>query len=248
MIKFGLKLWSSNGHLFKEALDLYKEEKFDFIEMYYNTHEDLNYDGLELLNEIPIVIHNTNDHGFHEFKIGIKQLNIWKETKRLADYFDSPHIIVHPGRAENFEKFKNNLAKIDENRILIENMAGLDVYGNLTFGYSLEELKMIKETKEICFDLEKAIKSACYQKIDYKEFISECLSELKPFYFHISGGDINNPRDEHLNLQEANFDLRWIKRELDIISKNKDVFLVFEVPKNNSLENDIININFLREI
>jgi hypothetical protein len=105
----------------------------------------------------------------------------------------------------------------------------------------------IKKIKEICFDFEKAVKSACYQKIDYKKFISKCLKELKPNYFHISGGDKKNCKDEHLDLWEANFDLKWIKSKLENIANKKDVFLVFEVPKKgNNLRNDVGNIKLLR--
>jgi hypothetical protein len=167
----------------------------------------------------------------------------------MADFFDSSFLIVHPGKAKNFKNFQDNLKKIDDQRILIENMAGLDIYGDLTFGYKFDDLKKIKENKEICFDFEKAIKSACYQEIDYKEFIVDCLKELKPNYFHISGGDFKSVKDEHLNLQEANFDLKWIKDKLNKLSQEKDIFLVFEVPKNESdLMNDVENMKFYKKL
>jgi hypothetical protein len=52
-----------------------------------------------------------------------------------------------------------------------------------------------------------------------------------------------------LNLQEANFDLRWIKDQLEDISRKKDVFLVFEVPKNeNDLKNDVENIKYFKKL
>ena len=249
MIKYGLKLWTNNENLFQEVFFKYQKKSFNFIELYHNASEEIDFEKLSILKKVPAVIHNTNNSGFHEFKLGEKELEIWKKTKELADFFESPHIIVHAGKARNLDQFKENLSKIDDSRIIVENMPGLDMYGNLTFGYELEKLKEIRKEKEICFDLEKAVKSACYQKIDYKDFIEQCLEELKPSYFHISGGDMNSLKDEHLDLQEANFDINWIKSKLEKISSSKDIFLVFEVPKKgDNLKNDIKNMEYYKNI
>lgn len=247
MIKYGLKLWTNNKGLFKETVLRYQRREFDFVELYHNAHEEIDFKSLKILNELPVFIHNTSDLGFHEFRVKTKQLKIWQKTKKLADYFDSPYIIVHSGKSANFKEFGKNLEKIDDPRILVENMAGLDIYGDSTFGYSLPQLKKIKKRREICFDLEKAVKAACYQKISYKNFISQCTKQLKPFYFHISGGNKNDPMDEHKDLKEANFDLGWIKRRIKRIYRGKNAFLVFEVPrKGNNLENDVRNIDYFK--
>ncbi len=211
MIKYGLKLWSSNINLLEEAVFLYRKKYVDFIELYHDADKKVNFNSFGLLKKIPINIHAYHNKGFHEFRLGKNELEIWKITKQMADFFKSQFVIVHAGKASGIKNFVDNLKKIDDPRILIENMSGLDIYGKPTFGYNLKELKKIKKIKNICFDLEKAVKSACYQKISYKKFISQCLQELKPLYFHISGGDVNNLHDEHLNLYDANFDLKWIK-------------------------------------
>jgi hypothetical protein len=248
MIKCGIKLWTNNTRLFPDATDGYKNKFFDFVELYHNASKEVNPDNLKFLKEIPVTIHNTYDSGFHEFEIGTKQLDIWGKTKQLADYFESPHIIIHPGKSSSLDEFRKNLEKIDDSRILIENMAGLDLDGNLTLGYDLPQLEKLRQLKGICFDFEKAVKSACYQKIGYKEFISDSLKSLKPFYFHISGGNKDNCRDEHGNLWESNFDLKWIKDELLEISREKNIFLVFETPKEgDSLKNDIKNIEYFKK-
>lgn len=249
MIKCGLKLWTNDNDLFEEAVSLFEKEQFDFLELYHNANEEFDFGDTEKLKKIPTTIHAFHQEGFHGFKFNSKELEIWDNTKQLADYFDSERIIVHAGKARNIDDFRSNLFKINDPRILIENMAGLDVYENLTFGYKLDDLKKIKENKEICFDLEKAIKSACYQGINYKEFIQKCLKELNPTYFHISGGDFKSAKDEHLNLQQATFDLKWIKNSLEDISKKEDIFLVFEVPKNESdLKNDMENMDYFRNL
>lgn len=250
MIKCGIKLWTNNNHLFKEAVSNFKEKAFDFIEIYHNAGEKIDFEKLEFLKGIPIIIHAPSSRDFHEFNFGKKQLAIWETTKKLADYFQSPRIIVHAGRAGNFNNkhnFSDNFKKIDDRRIIIENMAGVGKGGNKTFGSNLDELIEIRKNKEICFDFEKAVKSACHQSIGYKKFISDCLGILQPRYFHISGGDMNSSHDEHLNLWDANYDLKWIKKKLIDISQVKDVDLLFETPKNkNSTNNDLENLSYFK--
>ena len=249
MIKYGLKLWTNNVSLFKKAIELYNRKKFDFIELYNDPSCAHDYKALSALEDILITIHNINNQGFHEFIIKKKQLRIWAKTVELADFFNSPYIIIHPGQNHAFESFEQNIKKINDERILIENMPGLDVFGQIMYGQRLSELKQINRVKNICFDFEKAIKAARYQDIDYKKFIRECIAELTPFYFHISGGDKNNPIDEHKNLWESNFDFKWIKNALNKVSTKKDIFLVFEsLRTTNSLKNDIQNIDYFKNL
>ncbi len=249
MIKYGIKLWTNNESLFGEAVDLYRKKKFDFIELYNDPSRAHNYKALAKLKDILIAIHNTNDQGFHELIIKKKQLRIWDKTVKLADFFNSPYIIVHPGQNHTFKTFEQNLKKINDERILMENMPGLDIFGQIMYGQRLNELKQIRKIKDICFDFEKAIKAARCQNIDYKKFIKECIKELNPFYFHISGGDKNNPIDEHKNLWESNFDFKWIKSVLNKLSTKKDIFLVFETPRAaKNLKNDIQNINYFKNL
>ncbi len=249
MIRNGLKLWTNNEDRFGQAVKIYRENIIDFIEIYFNDFQPVNYSALKILRGIPVNIHAPDNKGFENFRMGNSEISVWKEIKKIAGFFDSKNIIVHPGREHSFESFKLNLDKIDDSRILIENMPGLDTLGQPMYSQTLEELIKIKKYKNICFDFEKAIKSARYQQIDYKKFISECLEKLNPFYFHISGGDKNDPRDEHKDLWNTNFDIGWIKRKLLDIPDNKDIFLVFETPKNGeNLENDIKNTEYFKNL
>jgi len=249
MIKYGIKLWTNNKGLFRKAINLYKEKKFDFIELYNNSSHAHDYKALAKLKNAPVTIHNTNNQGFHKFIIKKKQLSVWNKTVELADFFNSPYIIVHPGQNHTFKTFRENLKKINDKRILIENMPGLDIFGQPMYGQKINELKKINKTNNICFDFEKAIKAACYQNINYKKFIRDCITELNPFYFHISGGDKNNPVDEHKNLWESNFDFKWIKNILNKKTLEKNIFLVFESPKTtDNLKNDIKNINYFKKL
>ncbi len=248
MIFYGLKLWSSNTkENFVEASALVRDHKVDFIEIKNNPAEALDFTKLSIIKDVPVTVHNADSHGWHEFNLGDEQLAIWQETLKLADFFQSPTIVVHPGQARDLKHFQENVSKIDDPRIIIENMAGLDIYGENVYANSLTLLKELKNLKPICFDFEKAVKAACYQKIDYQAFIADCLQELQPAYFHISGGDKDSPIDEHKNLWEANFDIGWIRTQL--ISLGRPVQLVFETPKIGAdLANDLKNIEFFKQV
>lgn len=249
MLNFGLKLWTSNSTAsFESASGMLAKKEADFIELYNNSDFPFDFDKFNIIKNLPVTIHNDNNHGFHEFTVGAEQLKIWEQTLKLADFFNSKHIVVHSGRGPTFEDFLNNLKKIDDLRILIENMPGFDMFGIKMYASEIAVLRQIKTVKEICFDLEKAIKAACYWRLDYKEYIDICLQEFKPFYFHISGGSKDSSNDEHKNLWEADFDFEWLGKKIGRIAERKDAYLVFETPKvDDDLNNDLKNFNFLKQ-
>lgn len=248
MIYSGLKLWTSNPVTqFSEAAELCSAGQFDFIELYHNPEVPISDLALELIRSLPVIIHNTHTQQWHKFVLGEKELTVWKKTVELADWFKSPTIVVHPGQSHTLESFTKNLNKINDPRIYIENMAGLDLFKVPMFGQTLKELSAIHHLKPICFDVAKAVKAACYQNLNYQDFIRDCLRELTPNYFHISGGDKSSPIDEHSNLWEATFDVGWVREMLEEYSEGHDIQLVFETPKvGNDLKNDLMNLKFFK--
>lgn len=246
MIKYGLKLWTNNRDLFTEAVLLYKKGIVDCIELYHNPGSADEMEYFDSLQEVPVEIHHTHTSGFHEFMIGPEQLEIWEGTRRLADYLGAQKIIVHPGQNHTFESFFHELEKIEDSRILIENMAGLDINGHQMYAHTLEQLKQIAAVKPICFDFEKAAKAAVHQGLDYKAFIADCVDALKPTYFHISGGDLSHAVDEHTDLWDSDIDAGWIRTLLEKKYEQSEAMLVFETPKANGLDNDIENMEYFR--
>lgn len=244
-LKYGLKLWSSNIELFDSAKEAHTKGFFDFIELFADTSRSFDRSSLDSLKDIEVTIHAPHSGMFHEFVIGDAEHATWNRTLELAEFFKSDVIVVHPGRDHTFETFSQNLAKIDDPRVYIENMSGLDIESKPMFGQKLEDLERIHRMKPICFDLEKAVKAARYQDRDYKEYISEALQKLSPTYFHISGGDKESAVDEHLDLAEANFDVVWMKKHISAIAGSR---LVFETPKTTGLQNDIANTDYFRAL
>ncbi|MFH1077786.1 MAG: hypothetical protein V1745_00675 [Patescibacteria group bacterium] len=247
MIRYGLKLRSDNASWFTEARRLFDAKRFDVIELAHHPDVPVDELALEPLRDIPMTVHAPTDRGFHEFIMGEEQLVIWRETLHLADLVRATSIIVHPGLAHTVDSFFENLAKIDDPRMLIENMAGLDLYGNPMFGQRLDDLATIRTRKPVCFDIEKAVKAATHQGRPWQEFLEEGLRSLQPSYFHISGGDASNPMDEHDDLWTSTYDVAAVKRMLERISNDREISLIFEVPKKDgTLENDMRNMEHFR--
>jgi len=253
MINYGLKLWSRDpDNYFFQAVNLCNTGQVDLIELYVHP-EMINAKKLKILQGKNITIHAThNEHGFEVFDINDEKIKFFRDKiMGLANYFSTNKIILHPGAGTDKNKFKENMEKIFNSKIIFENLPKVSLDEKLFFGYSLDQLKWIKKnfSADFCLDFSHAIKSAFSQKINYKVFILDLINKLKPTYFHICDGFVSNEMDKHLNLGEGNFDLRWIKNELLKISQTKNIDLVFEVPKNsNDLDNDINNIEYFKKL
>lgn len=248
MIRYGLKLWTKNQNLFEEAAQRFKEGTFDFIEFYYHPEFPLDAETLRPLVGIPMGVHAP--HELDDFLFGEKELKLWERTKSFVDLVNASSIVVHPGYADtvpDMDAFHRELAKIDDPRVLIETMPGKDTLGRVLFGYDLPTLKSIHETKAMCLDFEKSMKSAIYQKLDWKSFLDESMKVLTPNYFHISGGSTSNDLDEHTDLWESDMDWAFVKRQLESVPG--EARLVFETPKNGKdLANDLDNFVFFRKV
>ncbi len=251
MIKYGLKIWTTNKPYFEEASRLFKAGKVDFAELYI-VPDSFELEELKVLKEMPIVIHSTHfEHNFNVFGLNSEKIKLFKtQVVKTADFLKSQFIILHPGIGDSQEIFKKKVKGIYDKRILIENMPKIAFGGEVCFGHSAEQLNFIRKCGfDICFDFAHAIPSAFSQNLNYKDFIKPLIETLQPFYFHISGGWRNSQEDEHLNLFEGDFDLNWIKKALTDLAQDKEIYLVFEVPKNkNNLENDIKNINYFKNL
>ena len=249
MIKYGIKLWTIDKHCFSKTVKLYQDGLIDFVELYFVPDEIFKND-LDILKDLPVYIHAPHSyHNFNIFDLDTKKINLFKnQVVELANFFNSDYIILHAGTGDDPKIFKKNIAKIYDKRIIIENMPKIGKDGSTCFGYSLEQLKFIKKEcrLNLCLDLAHTIKSAVSQNLNYKNFIKSLIFNLKPEYFHISGGEKTNEKDDHLDLFGGDFDIPWVKETLSSLSKNKTLYLVFEVPKTKELENDIKNINYFK--
>ncbi len=254
-MKYGLKLWSiDKKELFREAAQLFEKKEIDFLELYIvpNSFVLGESDTLNMLKDIPTILHAPHmEHGFDVFILDDSKIEIFKkQVIKTADFLNSKFIVVHAALGDSQKDFEENIKKINDPRLLIENMTKIGLENEICFAHSYLQLKLIKDSGfNLCLDFSHAIKSAIAQNIDYKEFIERLISELNPAYFHICNGKINILKDEHRDLFDGEFDLKWIKNILFKLEEEKDVYLAFETPKGErGLENDIKNINYFRSL
>jgi len=245
-MRYGIKLWSTNYEWFSEAVERYKNKEFDFIELYV-VPGSFDEEKLRILKEIPVNIHAP--HFKHNFNLMLDNENniaLFEEVKKFANFFNSDYIVVHPGVGDDFSILKKNLTRINNKQLIIENMPYRALNGKVCYGYSLEQMEKIMGLGfGSCLDFSHAVKSAISQKIDTKKFLKQ-LMMLKPKVFHISDGNSKEEKDEHLDLGEGNFDLRFIK---NLILNSHSPTIVFETPKkNNNLKNDMKNINYFKQL
>jgi len=261
MIKYGIKIWSINKDWFHEAIDLSKQGKIDFGELYI-VPNSFELKELEVLKQMPFSVHAPHyTHGFNVFELSEEQINVFNnQVTKTADFLNSNFIILHPGVGKDRNIFKKNSSKLTDKRILMETMLNTGFVGKggnrlgegvRCFGYSKEQLKFIHDECgfDICLDLSHVTASAAFQKIKYKDFIKSLIVELSPSYFHISGQHEDSEEDEHLNISDGDIDMKWIKTILTDLAETKDIYLVFETPKTGvGLENDIKNIEFFKNL
>jgi len=242
-MRYGIKLWSTNDDLYEEAVKFYKQRKFDYLELTYVPN---NASRINVLVEegIPVVVHAPTLNQNICFSDGDfnKNKKILKDTLEFADKLNSEGIIIHPsfGKKENFLRF---LKGDHDSEIIIENMPKTGFSNRLAIGYTAEQIKEFLDSGpfNFCLDFAHAIKAAVSQGSDYKKYVKEFI-KLNPLMFHISDGNLDSEKDEHLSLGEGEFDLKFIKN----LIKDSNNKITFEVPKKDGLKNDLKSIDFFK--
>lgn len=245
MFKIGLKLWSLNTDCYlKEAVRLYAEGVYDYIELYVVPHTLAALPQWEQL-EIPYIIHHP--HFAHQFNLSLKDkrdhnMVLYREVKQYADALDARHIIFHGGMNGSVDETIAQLQIIDDKRALIENKPyvtpirskpGMHDY---CIGATVEDIeKITRETRcGFCMDVGHAVCSANYQKKDPYKYLQE-FKALQPCMFHLSDVlDMKSIYDAHPHLGTGNLDIGRLKHELFPL----DAMISVETDKNSKTHLD----------
>lgn len=244
-IKIGLKLWSTNSNVLNEAKELIECGLFQYIELMPIPKTDI-LPFLDRLYNIPYIIHITTEkHGVNISDKNKEEYNLKTIDNCIewADKLNAKYLVLHPGFGliENAMGF---LEKIDDKRILIENMPKVGLNGESMIGYTPKQIKKLIDNKfGLCLDLNHAIKAAVSLRKSYKEFIKEFL-KLKPKMFHISDGKLNNEKDEHLGIGAGDYDFEFLMHCIKV-AKSKYVTLETPRTKLNSFDEDLRNLEKL---
>lgn len=230
--KLGLKLWSVNtDNYYEEAKRLYKENTYDYIELYVvpNTLNTLpKWKGLD----IPFIIHAP--HSAHGFNLALKEkqksnFEIYKQVRQFADELNTEYIIFHGGMEGNINETANQLASFNDNRALIENKPLMGLPGETGSlpcrGFNIDEIKIVMEKAScgLCFDFGHCICSANAQNKEPYAYCENFIKELAPNMYHLTDlKDIASIYDSHLHLGKGQLNLNRI---ISMIKDNKNVTL-----------------------
>ena len=124
MCKLGLKIWSINLSYINDAMRLYEQGFCQYIELFAvpGTYNDVAQKWANL--KIPCVIHAPH------FKQGLnfaqkKSFDLNKklaaEALLFADRLNSEFVIFHPGADGDIHQTLEQIKKIFDNRMVIEN-------------------------------------------------------------------------------------------------------------------------------
>jgi deoxyribonuclease IV len=216
-MKIGVKTYDNMDFL------EYFKDKCDFFEVM--AIETIDYSFLKNFSK-PIVIHAQHE------RFLINNADKLKETKnlassdfarKLADNTKSKKIILHPGRIENNncseENSINFFKNIKDKRILIENCPNRK---NFLLSTPLKAKEFLKQTdKGFCLDINHAIETAIYEKIDYLDVLKAFI-KLRPVHYHLCGQRIETG-ETHLAFEDgSDIDLDEIFK---LIPKNAEITL-----------------------
>lgn len=247
MYKKGLKLWSCNtDYYYNEAIRLYSEGVYDYIELYVVPDTLNTLDKWKELQNIPFIIHNAHfAQGFNLAKLEKQQRNreIYEQTKQFADGLNAEYIIFHGGIDGNIKETARQLKSFDEKRALIENKPYIALPnrmgGEFCRGFNVDEIKYVIDITGcgFCLDFGHAICAANSKGNDVYKYCENFL-KLKPKMFHLTDlDDIKSPYDSHLHLGTGQLDFNKI---LPMIKDNS--YVTFETNKNSKE-----NLNDFRE-
>jgi len=245
MVKYGLKLWSTNCDLIKKANVIIKDGFFDYVElMVVPKTEIAPFQEID----VPYIIHITSERwglNIADKKKENNNLETINQCINWADTLGAEYLILHSGFGE-INNAKEFLQKISDERILIENMPRVGMSNEDMIGYSPKQIKdIIGDRFSFCLDLNHAIKASISLGRDYKEFVKEFL-KLNPKVIHISDGNLDTEKDEHLSIGAGDYDFKFLA---DCIGKSGVEYMTIETPKINlnSLKTDLENLKKIKE-
>jgi len=241
MIKWGLKLWASNLHYIKPAVDLYHKGVFQYIELFIDSDNNGNYADHWKTLGIPYHLHAPHSYSGLNLSVCAKEkenLKIVEKVDQYRKYLNPEKIIFHPGIEGEIHETIRQLQCIQRKYAdlfaisVIENKPRLGVKGEHCVGSSPNEIKQILEALPMgfCLDVGHAMCYAAWSKEKWQDVLNKFLN-LSPSVYHLSDGDVNSQIDQHLHLGKGNYDLKKIIRMIPL-----DTYVAVETDKDSKTD------------
>jgi len=231
-IKFGVKIATRNFNFIPEIYT--NKSIIDYIEIILMS--DFTSKDIEIIKnlEMPYALHIPNAFygiDFGDISKNAQNLEYIEKINKYVNDLNPLCVIIHPETGD-INLSIENIKKIKLKPLALENMPYKSLVENDLLGYDIlslrEYFKQIPNL-EFCLDINHAIKVTISKKIDYQKFIKELIAFKKPIIFHISGGNLNKEKDEHLPLDKGDYNIAQIKEIL--FEYKEELYLTFETPK-----------------
>jgi len=249
-IEFGIKISIKNFDLLPEIY--LNTDIIDFIEIILDPL--FKPKDIEIIKnlKLPYAIHYPNSNNGIDFgdKRREKQNNnyirkINQNFKKLKD-LNPICYIIHP-ESGDIRLSIDNIKKLKTKPLAIENMPKVSFIEGELIGYDSITLKQYFteiESLEFCLDINHAIKASISKGIGFLNLLKELINLKDPILFHIAGGNLNIQYDEHLHLDNTEYEIHKIKQFL--FDYKKPLKLTFETPRNygKKIEDDLKNMKY----
>lgn len=237
-MKYGIKLRTDEMILISDVAKLITKGVFDYVELLIVPNNPSIIPFLEF--EVEYVVHASHEnYGVDMGRLELREftLKMLDLSLQAADELGSKIVIFHAG-TDSLEHTKGVLSNYTDTRVVIENMPKVGINGEACLGYDAKAMKRLTMDRfGICLDFGHAMKASISLKTDFGEIIQEFL-KLNPKIFHISDGNFNTEKDEHLNIGVGTYDFKYFKK---CIINNPSKLVTLETPRQHgtSLEGDI---------
>ncbi len=250
-VNIGLKLWSSNtDYYFQIAQELYKENIFDFIELYIEP-STTQYISKWATLDIPFTLHAP--HFMNGVNLADKEKFeynkiIFAEVEKFNSALNAQYVVIHPGMNNIVEETVRQLNIIKPHNAVIENKpfkAPLKPE-YLCRGATYEEMDFILRECDcdFCLDIGHAICAANSLHVDPYEYINQ-MQRLNPNCYHLSGNYITSDIDRHLHFNDGNYDYKKIFLSIDT---NKNITIETKKNSKTSLDDFVLDSLFIKNI
>jgi len=246
----GLKLHTINTELISEAIRLWQDGIYQYIELYvvpgsYNkTREEWKS------CKIPYILHAAHSYdGINFASRALKDQNHinFSEVQQFADILDSNTIIIHAGMNGSIEETLYQVKILNDSRLVLENKPKVAIRGEPCVGWSPIEFKKIATSglfKGFVLDFGHAECAARSIGIDSLEYAQKFI-DLKPEIYHISDGESESEKDTHRNFGKGD---RNLSKFIKLIPPG--VCLTIETPRDEKtgLNDFIDDLYYLKDI
>ena len=213
-LKLGLKLGSNDKDYTKDILSFFKDDYFQYIELFAVPDTFSKTIDYWKQFKIPFVIHAP--HSFAGMNLSLtadreKNKIMIQETFQFADTLKAEYIIFHSGINGQIEETVNQLKPFIDARCLIENKPLIGLNGEKCLGATPEEIKYIINELHIgfCLDFGHAICAANTLNKEPLDYIKDFL-KFNPSLYHLTDGDYKNEKDTHFHYGKGTFPLNEI--------------------------------------